>query len=83
MKSYGPDWDGSVVKLSGFQKLANSTHHLLFEEHLYGYFRAHEPQISVSLTKRFSFVSPSDGATEIRFELIGGKQFKFTGMIIC
>jgi len=83
MKSYGPDWDGSVVKLSGIQKIANNIHHLLFEEHLYGYFQAHEPQISVSVTKRFSFVSPSDGSTEIRIEVIGGKQFKFTGMVIC
>ena len=84
MKSYGPDWNGSTVRMSGFQEDADGTLHRLFEENLRGYFSENEPQISVSLTSRFSRVSPpTDGITRIKFELIGGHQFKFTGMVIC
>ena len=83
MKSYGPDWNGSTVRMSGFQEDADGTLHTLFQENLLGYFQKHEPEISVSLTSRFSHVSPSNGITRIRFEVIGGQQFKFTGMVIC
>ena len=85
MKSYGPDWNGSTVRMSGFQEGVDldGTLHKLFEENLRGYFSENEPQISVSLTSRFSRVSPTNGITRIRFELISGHQFKFTGMVIC
>lgn len=83
MKSYGPAWNGSIVRMSGEQEDKNGSKHKLFEENLLGHFQEHEPQISVSLTSRFSHVSPSNGLTRIKFELIGGKQFKFTGMVFC